>query len=351
MSAAKKKSRPARKYRILVLVHEDLVPPESLEGYSDKEIQEWKTEFDVVHTLREMGHDVQALGVRDDLGKLRKEIEQWKPHLAFNLLEEFHGVSLYDQHVVSYLELLRQPYTGCNPRGLMLAHDKVLSKQILTYHRILTPRFVVYPLRRVVKPTRRLNYPLLVKSASEEASLGIAQASIVTSDEKLKDRVQFVHEHVQSDALVEEYIEGRELYVGILGNQRLQALPIWELRFTKSGDKVPLIATAKVKWDPEYQEKLGVETNAADELPEGLRAAITKQCLRTYRALFLTGYARIDLRLGADGRAYVLEANPNPNLSYGEDLAESAEAAGMSYEDLLHRIITLGLSYKAAWKV
>jgi D-alanine-D-alanine ligase len=233
----------------------------------------------------------------------------------------------------------------------MLSHDKVLCKQVLSYHRILTPKFVVYPQRRVVKPTRRLQYPLLVKSTSEEASYGISQASMVTCDEKLKDRVEFIHQHVQSDALVEEYIEGRELYVGILGNQRLQPLPIWEMRFTKSGDKVPLIATAKVKWDQDYQEKLGVETSGAEKLPPGVEAAIIKQCLRTYRALFLTGYARIDLRLAADGRAYVLEANPNPNLSFGEDLAESAEAIGINYQDLLHRIINLGLSYKAAWQV
>jgi D-alanine-D-alanine ligase len=331
-------------------MHEDLVPPDSLEGYSEKEIQEWKTEYDVVHTLRDMGHEVRPLGVLDDLGKIRKQVDEWQPHVAFNLLEEFHGIAVYDQHVVSYLELLKQPYTGCNPRGLLLSHDKALSKQILAYHRILTPRFVVYPLRRAVKPTKRLKYPLVVKSVVEEASLGISQASIVTSDEKLKDRVEFVHEHVQSDALVEEYIEGRELYVAILGNQRLQTFPIWELLFTKSGDKVPLIATAKVKWDYDYQRKIGVETQAAKDLPDGAESKIINQCIRTYRALFLTGYARIDLRLAEDGRAYVLEANPNPNLSYGEDFAESAEAAGLKYPDVLHRIMTLGRSYKAAWR-
>jgi D-alanine-D-alanine ligase len=345
-----KARRRVKPLRVLVLVHEDLVPPANLEGYSEKEIQEWKCEYDVVTTLRELGHDARPLGVSDDLGKIRKEIDQWKPHVAFNLLEEFHGVSLYDQHVVSYLELLRQPYTGCNPRGLLLAHDKALCKQILAYHRILTPKFTVYPLKRAVKPTRRLVYPLVVKSVSEEASLGISQASIVTSDEKLKDRVEFVHEHVQSDALVEEYIEGRELYVGILGNQRLRTLPIWELQFTKGGDKVPLIATAKVKWDADYQKKLGVETARAKDLPDGVESRIVKQCVRTYRALFLTGYARIDLRLAEDGRAYVLEANPNPNLSFGEDFAESAEAIGISYQTLLHRIITLGRSYKVAWR-
>lgn len=348
MTKAKIKRRDFKKLRVLVLMHEDLVPPASLEGYSDKEILEWKTEFDVITTLREMGHEVRPLGVWDDLGKIRKEIDQWSPHVAFNLLEEFHGVGVYDQHVVSYLELLRQPYTGCNPRGLMLSHDKALCKQILSYHRILTPKFVVYPLRRAIKPTKRLSYPLVVKSVIEEASLGISQASIVTSDEKLKDRVGFVHDSLKSDALVEEYIEGRELYVAIMGNQRLQTFPIWELEFTKSGDRVPLIATAKVKWDAEYQKKLGVETHAASNLPT--EASIVRQCVRTYRALFLSGYARIDLRLAADGRAYVLEANPNPNLSYGEDFAESGEAAGLSYAELLHRIVTLGRSYKAAWR-
>jgi D-alanine-D-alanine ligase len=350
VTKAKRKLRVNKKLRVLVLVHEDLVPPETLEGHTEKEIQEWKTEFDVVKAVKEMGHDVRVLGVWDDLGKIRKEIDQWSPHVAFNLLEEFHSISVYDQHVVSYLELLRQPYTGCNPRGLMLSHDKALCKQILMYHRILTPKFAVYPMRRVVKPTKRLAYPLVVKSVSEEASLGISRASLVTSDEKLKDRVDFVHSTVKSDALVEEYIEGRELYVSILGNQRLHTFPIWELEFTKSDDKVPLIATAKVKWDQEYQKQIGVETHAARGLPEGVSASIMKQCARAYRALFLSGYARIDLRLAADGRAYMLEANPNPNLSHGEDFSESGQAAGLSYEALLQRIITLGRSYKAAWR-
>ncbi|HEX5103513.1 MAG TPA: ATP-grasp domain-containing protein [Pirellulaceae bacterium] len=339
-----------RKLRVLVLMHEDLVPPDSLEGYTEKEILPWKSEFDVVSTLRKIGHDVRPLGVWDDLGKIRKEIEEWKPHVAFNLLEEFHGVAVYDQHVVSYLELLRQPYTGCNPRGLMLSHDKALCKYILTSHRIRTPKFVVYERGRAVKPTRRIAYPLLVKSVSDDASLGIAQASLVSSDEKLKDRVEFIHENVQADALVEEYIEGRELYVGLIGNQRVRNLPIWELLFTKSDDK-PLIATAKVKWDSAYQKKLGVETRACTDLPDGVAAAAIRQCRRTYRALSLSGCARVDLRLAADGQVYVLEANPNPNLSRDEDFAESAAKAGLKYPALLQRLLTLGLNYKAAWRL
>lgn len=338
-----------KKLRVIVLMHEALVPPDSLKGHSEKEIAEFQSEYDVISHLREMGHDARPLGLSDDLGKLRREIEEFQPHVAFNLLEEFHGISVYDQHVVSYLELLKQPYTGCNPRGLTLAHDKALCKQILAYHRILTPKFVVYPLGRSITIPKRLKYPLLVKSSTEEASAGISQASVVTSDEKLKDRVAFIYENLKSDALVEEYIEGRELYVAVLGNQRLHTFPIWEMVFTRD-EKTPLIATRRVKWNRDYQEKLGVETRAAVDLPDGVEAAIFKQCRRIYRALYLSGYARIDLRLAADGKAYMLEANPNPNLEYGEDFSESAEAGGLTYNNLLQRIITLGRDYKAAWR-
>jgi D-alanine-D-alanine ligase len=338
-----------KKLRVIVLMHDTLVPPDTLKGHSEKEILEWKTEYDVVSHLRKMGHDVLPVGLSDDLGKLRRELEQFQPHIAFNLLEEFHSVTVYDQHVVSYLELLKQPYTGCNPRGLTLAHDKALSKQILAYHRILTPKFVVYPLGRSIAAPKRLKFPLLVKSTTEDASVGISQASVVTSGDKLKDRVEFIYDNLKSDALVEEYIEGRELYVAILGNQRLRTFPIWELVFTRD-DRTPLIATRKVKWDRAYQQKLGVETRAATDLPDGVEAAIFKQCRRIYRALYLSGYARIDFRLSADGKAYMLEANPNPNLSHGEDFAESAAAGGLAYKPLLQRIISLGLTYKAAWR-
>ncbi|REJ66442.1 MAG: ATP-grasp domain-containing protein [Planctomycetota bacterium] len=340
-----------KKLRVLALMHEDLVPPESLEGHSDKEIAEWKVEFDVVDGLQQLGHEVRPLGVTDELGPIRRAVLGWKPHVVFNLLEEFHGVGVYDQHVVGYLELLKQPYTGCNPRGLMLTHDKPLMKKILSYHRIPTPRFGTIPLGRKFRGTpRRLEYPLLIKSTIEDASLGISQASIVHSDDKLSERIAFVHEKVQSDALVEEFIEGRELYVGVLGNQRLQTFPIWEMEFTKMPDDVARIATAKVKWDPKYQEKHGIITRAAQGLSEAVQARIVKICKRAYRDLSLSGYARMDLRLTDDERIYLIEANANPNLEFGEDFAESAEAVGIAYPDLLQRILNLGLRYRAAWR-
>ena len=338
-----------KKYRVLVLMHESLVPPDTLEGVSDEEMLEWKTEFDVVQTLRYMGHDVLPLGVVDDLGKIRDAIQDFRPHVCFNLLEEFHGVGTYDQHVVSYLELLRQPYTGCNPRGLMLSHDKSLAKKILTYHRISTPRFAVVNRGKRVRRLERLEFPLLVKSVIEDASLGISEASLVHDEEALERQVEYLHQEEKSDALIEEYIEGREFYVGVLGNRRLTVLPVWELQFSKAPD-VPKIATAKVKWDAETQERLGVETDEAKLTPE-LRERIVTLCKRVYKALDLSGYARIDLRCNAQGKVYVLEANPNPNLSFGEDFAESAERAGIEYEELMKRIINLGLNYQASWRL
>lgn len=340
-----------RKLRVLVLMHEDLVPPNSMEGCDAKEIARWKSEYDVVTTLNNLGHEARPLGVKDDLGKVRREILDFKPQVAFNMLEEFHGVALYDQHVAGYLELMRQPYTGCNPRGLMLAHDKPLCKKILSYHRVSTPRFAVFPPGKTVRRPGWLDFPLLVKSAVEDASWGISQASVVTSDEKLADRVAFIHHEVQSEAIAEEYIEGRELYVGVIGNRRLQTFPVWEMFFSKMPHDRPHIATARVKFDPQYQKKYGISTGAAKDLPPDLQQRIAALCKRVYRTLSMSGYGRMDLRLDCDGKVHFLEANPNPNLEFGEDLAESAHAAGVSYEALLQRILNLGLRYQAAWRL
>ncbi len=338
-----------RQLRVLALVSENLVPPDSMEGSTDKEIDEWKTEYDVITTLREMGHHVEVLGLSDDLTPLRNAIVRTKPHVAFNLLEEFHGVVTYDHAIVSYLELMRQPYTGCNPRGLMISKDKALSKKILSYHRIPSPKFAVFPVGRKVARPKKLGFPIFVKSVIDDASLGISQASVVHDDAELAERVAFIHEHTQADALAEEFIEGRELYVGVVGNDRLQTFPVWELLFTKSD--APIIATRKVKWDRNYQEKLGVETSEAQNLSPQFERQIARICKKVYQALDMSGFARMDLRLRADGRVYVLEANANPNLAFGEDFAESAEKIGISYEDLLSKIVALGMRYRAPWKL
>lgn len=339
-----------KKLRVAALIREGLVPPDDANGYDVENPPDWKMEFDIISTLREMGHEVQPIGLYDDLTPVRRSIREWKPHVAFMMLEEFHGVAQYDHAVVSYLELMKQRYTGCNPRGLMLTHDKALSKKILNYHRIPTPGFVVFRRLRKIRPTGRLKYPVLVKSATEDASFGISQNSIVHNHEQLIERVRFVHQSVKTDALAEEFIEGRELYVGVVGNKKLQVLPIWEMFFRNMPDDVAHIATARVKWNTRYQKKHGIETGLAQELTSEQKVRIERICKRVYRSLNMSGYGRIDMRMTSAGDVYVIEANANPNLEFGEDLSESAETAGITYEDLMKRIINLGRSYEAPWQ-
>lgn len=336
--------------RILALMHKDLVPPESVEGLPYKQVQPYKTEYDILAALEELGHEVRSLGVHDDLSVLRAALTEFKPHLTFNILEEFHDVSLYGQAVISYLELMRAPYSGCNPRGLMLAHDKPLAKKILMYHSIRTPRFAVVPLGGHIKRPARLGFPLIVKSAVEDASLGISKASVVKSDEKLQERIKFMHDQFGTDVMIEEFIPGRELYVGVIGNQRLKVLPIWEMSFDKWEEGAPRLATSRVKWDPHYQEEKGITTGPAQDLDAATEREIVRVCKSAYRALGLSGYARMDLRLGEDGHVYLIEPNANPDLASDEDFARSAEAAGITYDELIDRIVKLGLAWRPAWK-
>ena len=284
------------KLRVLALVHRHLIPPEAIDLGTDVAAAPWRTEYDVITTLRAMGHEVQVLGVHDDLGVLRRAATEWKPHIAFNLLEGFDDITIFDQNVVSHLELLKLAYTGCNPRGLLLARDKSLSKKLLTYHRIPVPESEVFRAGRPIRRHKRLQFPLIVKSLTQEASIGISQASVVETDEKLKERVTFIHESIGTAAIVEQYIEGRELYVGILGNQALLALPVWELFFTNMPEGAKRIATDRVKWSVKYQKKYGIESGPAAELSEALHEKVQHVCKRAYRALELSGFARIDLR-------------------------------------------------------
>ena len=339
-----------KKRRILLLVNADLIPPEDLRGMSEDEIEACRTEYNVWSTLSNLGHEVRVLGIGDKIGELRRVVRDWRPEITFNLLEEFSGIVTYDHYVVAFLELMRQPYTGCNPRGMMLSRDKVLTKQVLAYHRIPTPRFHLFPWRKAYREPRGVQFPLFVKSATEDASLGISQASIVHDRDRLRERVEFIHAQAQSDALAEQYIEGRELYVGVMGNDRLTTFPVWELDFGKLPEQAG-IATRKVKWDPVYQRRHGIRTGPANDLSAAETTRIAALAKRVYRALHMSGYARMDMRLRPDGSVFVLEANANPNLTYGEDFAESGEIAGLSYEQLLNRIVQLGLNYQPEWRL
>ena len=334
-----------KKLRVLALMHDYMVPPDDISGH-DLATVKWKNEFDVASTLEDTGHDVRKLGVKDDLGLIRQAIDDFQPHIAFNLMEAFHEVGVFDMNVVSYLELLRLPYTGCNPRGMVLSRDKALSKKLMAYHRIRVPDFTVFKRGLAIKRPRKLKFPVIVKSLTQEASIGISQASVVEDETKLRERVQFIHESIGTDAIAERFIDGRELYVGVAGNERLQVFPILEINLSKLPDGAHRIATDRVKWNVEYQKKHEIETNAATDLAETLSEQIQRVSKRVYRALEMSGYARMDFRLDADGNFFVMEANANPQLAFGEDFAQSAERAGISYEELLQRILNFGLRWQ-----
>jgi D-alanine-D-alanine ligase len=340
------KFKPKTKLRIVVLLSQELMPPDSIPEGVEKEKQAWRTEYDVISTLKAMEHDVYPVGLRSDLAVIANAREEHKPQIVFNLLEDFEGQALFDQHVVSYLELLKQPYTGCNPRGLTLAHDKALTKKILSYHRIGVPGFAVFPMgQKVVRP-HRLKFPLFVKSVVEEGSVGISQASVVNDDAKLAERVEFIHRQTSNHAIAEQYIEGREIYVSVIGNRKLQTYTPWELVINNLPDGALNIATGRLKWNPDYQRKVGLVTKPAQLAPE-LQRDLEHLSKRIYRHLCLSGYARLDYRMTNNGKFYLLEANPNPQIALNEDFADSAAHSGLKYPQLLQKIITLGLSYSA----
>ncbi len=333
-----------RALRILALMHDYLVPPDDTDGVDVVHVP-WKMEFDVVSHLEDMGHQVRKVGVKDDLGVIRQAVQDFAPQIVFNLMESFSEIGVFDQNVVSYLELTKTPYTGCNPRGLMLSRDKALARTLLAYHRIPAPEFAVVRMGQVPRLQKKRPYPLIVKSLTQEASIGISQASIVEDEAALRERVKFIHQSIGTDAIIERYIDGRELYVGVLGNFRLRVLPVWEMNFAKMPERAHRIASERVKWNDAYREKYGIMTGPAD-LPADIVQRVQRLGKRVFRTLDLSGYARIDLRLDAEGRVYVLEANPNPQLAYGEDFAEAAEHVGISYEALLQHILGLGLSWR-----
>jgi D-alanine-D-alanine ligase len=332
-----------RRRRIIVLVHSSLIPPDDISNLTSEEIAPFKTEHDICEGLRSLGHEVVVVGLSDELAPLRTAIEEFKPHVVFNLLEEFGGEAIFDAHVVGYLELQRTPYTGCNPRGLLLARDKALSKKVLAYHRIRVPRFRVFPRYRKIKRPQRLEFPLIVKSLIEEGSYGIAQASVVNNDKALKERVAFIHEKIRTDAVVEQYVAGRELYASVLGNHRLNVLPTWEIFLDKLPEDAAKIATRKVKWDYDYQEKHGVRIGRAKGLSDELERQIQKLSRRICHRLGTDGCVRIDYRLDEQGKLYFLEANPNPDIGDGEEFASAAKAAGIDYPSLLQKVVNLGI--------
>ncbi len=338
-------------------MHSELVPPmeknESTGKVTYGPLKEedrletpWTTEYDILFHLQRMGHKVEALGVYSDLLKIRTAIDEFKPHIVYNLLEEFDGESVFDSHVVSYLELLRIPYSGNSPRALMMARDKSLAKKILMFHRIKTPKFAVFPKNKKKSLSKSLSFPLIVKCLDEDASLGLSQASVVHSQEKLLERVNYINTKIGVDAIVEEFIEGREFYVGILGNYRLDLLPVWEVFYKKSESPEKEFYSRSAKWNEKYRSRKGIDSGKA-KISVELEQKIQNIAKKTYKALELNGYARIDVRMDKNENIYVIEANPNPNIAYDDEFAESAlYKKRWTYQKLLQKILNLGITWQ-----
>lgn len=332
-----------KKLQVLALFDVESPLPLDHDFRLELESPDWKTEAHVLAALAERGHTVQHLALFDDLDLLRQKLQTFEPDVIFNLADQFKKNRAFDQNIVSFLEMHGIPFTGCGSVGLTLCKHKGISKKILGYHRIRVPGFALIPRGQRRISSRGLRFPVLVKPLKEEASLGIAQASLVTNDEQFRERVQFVHEKIENDVIAEEYIDGREIYVSLLGNQRLQVFPIRELVFTNVPPDEPKIATYRAKWDEEYRQRWGLQNGYAEGLDPALVRKINETCRRIYRLLAIDGYARLDLRLTAEGEVYFIEANPNPMLAADEDYAQSALKAGLSYPMLIERIIRHGL--------
>lgn len=326
---------------IASLVDVETIPQDDpqLEGRSEAILKEM--EFHVVEELRLMGHQVVVVPFVPDLLKTIESLKAAAPDLVFNMTERVQDDRRKDVHVTALLELLFLPYTGAGPTGLTICRDKAVCKRILSHHRIRFPRFVSLPPGRTRVRLKNF-YPAIVKPLYADGSDGISLSSLVSNEPELTDRVRRIHEQMKQPVICEEFVDGREVYVGILGNERLTALPPREIRFGRLEEGGPAIATARVKWDDAYREKWKIEYVHAD-LPSDMEKRVMDISKKIYRLLHLRDYGRIDLRLTPEGGVVFLEANPNPNLSYGDDIAEAAQKAGISYRQLIERILRMAV--------
>ena len=329
-----------RSRRITVLMDANAIPSDNPELLVEPD--EASTEFHVVNALRGLDHHVEVLGVDHDVEAMILALKAQAPELVFNLTELFAGDRRQDRNIAAVLEMLGLPFTGSGVRGLLLCRDKGLSKQLLSHHRIRVPGFAIFSPGDRVTVSHHLTFPVVVKPMLTDGSEGISNASLVSDEDGLRSRVRLVHERWQQPAIAEEYIAGRELYVSVLGNRRLQVLPPRELFFRSDEVGGPVMATYRVKWDAAYQAKWNIRFGNA-ELEDRLQRRVSSVCRRVFRILHLQDYGRVDLRVTADGRIVILEVNPNPDIAWGEEVAEAAERVGISYPELLTRIMRQAL--------
>jgi D-alanine-D-alanine ligase len=310
------------------------------------EVAAWKhdepeMEYQIADALRVRGHDVILVGVRNDLQYLVQSLDEFQPDLVFNAVEAFHGNAGLEYMIPAMLEAEGFHYTGAPPLALLVSRNKAMSKKVLAYHGIRVPGFVTCrPGESLVVP-ETLRFPLIVKPLQSDASAGIAQASVVQDASALLERVTMIHDRFDQPAIAEEFVDGRELYVSLIGNgDRVDILPITEMVFDKRRTRPEeRIATQFAKWDEDYRARKGIRNVFARPLARATRKRIEEICRTAFRALWLRDYARLDIRLAPDGEVWFLEANANPFISYGHDMANAADKAGMDYYAFIQRLV------------
>jgi D-alanine-D-alanine ligase len=303
----------------------------------------------VARTLRKLGHRVSLLGVHGDVKRLIAGLARRKPDLVFNLMEMFGENVFGDIPVTGLLELLGVCYTGSGPGELYLSQDKGLTKKLLAFEDILYPRFAVFSRDTAFETGGNLRMPLFVKPLRSDASLGIGGKSLVQDWTALMERVNAIRKELDDAALAEEFIDGREFYVGVIGNSQPKALPPVEIDFTGFPEDVPRIMDSKAKWDERSKEYKGTRSVLA-QLPDELRARLQKVAVDAYRALRVRDYGRVDIRLTDTGEIYVLEVNASCYLERNSEFAMAAGAAGMDYARLIERIVDLAVARRRGKK-
>ncbi len=297
------------------------------------------TEKDVHHALLKLGHEIALLGIFNDISPLFEEIKTNPPDVIFNMMEVFNDQSHLEKNMAAILEILNIPFTGASSGILYLCNNKALHKKIFNYHRVSVPQFYDFSCGSRVFVPARFKLPAMIKPLCEEASRGISQASVVETPEAFIERVKFIQEHMGLDAIAEEYIEGRELYVTAMGHKQVTLFPPREMIFKNMSQEQPRIATYKAKWDDNYRKRWGIDSVPAKGLDVGALKSINDLCRRAYRALDARSYLRFDLRLTKEGEAYIIEPNANPCIAKIDEMAQSAHLAGVSYEELIQRVV------------
>jgi D-alanine-D-alanine ligase len=301
-----------------------------------------EVEEEVAETLGKLGHDA-SLHVLDGSTRSLHAIARLDCDLFFNLAESFGGNDTADYCIAAYLELLNKRFTGSGSHGLLYGQDKAVAKKILEFHGVHTPVFA-RSFRGRLDFSHDLEFPVIVKPAREDGSIGIEFNAVVTSIRELMERIDWLHANFDSPVLIEEYVEGREMYVGVIGNDNPVALPAVELDLSRLPEGTPRIAGAEVKWGKGTRAYRDTKSAVAEDLPEETVTVLQTTAVAVFQALELRDYARIDMRLRPDGRVAVIEANPNPWLTSKAEFAMAARKAGRNYTQLIEEIVDLALA-------